>query len=291
MAAFCRQIFGVTHMLLGRNKKDGRVIMVFILTAILLVRYLFGICQFGLEYDMVTTPFLLPVLFADATVSNGLVKILLYLAVLCLFCEAPFWEPWGRNVLVRCSKVAWWLGICLFMWIVSVVYLLFLAVGAALVVSLVASLSDLWGGVLRTFVESPMETADYSGNLVIPGEIIQLILPSAAEFLTFIAAWLSFVLIGHIVCFFNVLTNKKTIGMIAAALVIMTDPVVRYFGFSKKYQFLYLFSPISWSSIENWTILGYGHPISPVYTLGMYVALIAVLGILIVLVGARREVV
>ncbi len=288
MVVFCRQIFAAVHMQLARTKKDTKVWIVLILTVILLIRYLADLTRCGIENNTVITPFVMPLVFADASVSNGLIKILICLAIVCLFSEAPFWEVWGRNAIVRCSRIAWWGSVCIYIWIMSAAYVLFLFIVSSLIVLPTASLSDMWGSTLRMIIS---RNVYLKTNLVIPSAVIQQILPEAAQLLTMLVSWLSFVLIGHTICFFNVLTNKKSIGITAAVIMIMADPIVTYLARGvRSLYYLYRFSPINWSSIDNWTILGFNRPISMQYAVEMYLILIVIQMMVIIMAGKRKEI-
>lgn len=258
-------------------KKDSRITLTAILIFVLMLRYFSGITLYGLKYSTEVTPWLLPVMFTDATISNGLLKVLLYLGVICLFCDAPFITERTRYQLIRSGRNAWWIGNCLYILIASLIYMMFLAVTVMIVVFPTITFSDFWGSTLREFVEYGERTWAYIGNLVLPDEIVKTVYPATAEILTFFAGWLSFVLLGLLICFLNLITGSRAMGIVAAVFLVMLDPVIRYLGYGMSYQWLYLWSPISWSSIESWTILGYGHPIDMHYAYGMYLAGIIVL--------------
>ena len=49
--------------------------------------------------------------------------------------------------------------------------------------------------------------------------------------------------------------------MVAAALVLL-DPVIRWIAYTPSRFWLYYISPVSWSSIENWTVVGSTHPLN-----------------------------
>lgn len=270
-------------------KKDSRVAVTFLLMAVLLVRYLIGLTVYGVQNHTTVTPFLLPILFKDSTVSNGLLKVLLYLGLICLLCDAPFLSERLPYELIRSGRRAWWMGECLYLWCASLLYLLFLMFGAALVVLPTVSVSELWGSTIPALLkEESLEQVLYLGALEIPTELINVIYPYGAQILSFFAGWLSFVLIGHVIYLVNLCTAQRVWGVGLAVLLVMWDPVVRYWGTGARNRWLYLVSPVSWSSIESWTILGYGHPISMGYAYGMYGAGILTFTVLIAVVSKRK---
>ena len=42
----------------------------------------------------------------------------------------------------------------------------------------------------------------------------------------------------------------------------LLDPVIRWIAYTPSRFWLYYISPVSWSSIENWTIVGSTHPLN-----------------------------
>ena len=254
-------------------KVDYRVWVLGFLSVVVVIRYLYGVDLYGITFSTKVTPFLLPVLFKDAGVANGLVKILLYLGSIFLFSNAPFindavWHQW-----IRTGKKVWILGKCLYIICASFVYMAFLSVTAFLTVLPTVTFNDLWGSTLRDWISDKNTWAFYAGNLEIPKEVIRMVYPWSAQLLTFIAGSLSFSLVGHLICFLNLSTGMKATGTGAAVTLVMIDPVIHYFAFSEQQKWFYLFSPVSWSSIELWDIVGSGKPLNAGYVFAATVLL------------------
>ncbi len=289
MASWFRNSFSITRNQLRKMRKDSRVWLTGVLLFILLIRYLWGIDWYGYTYGTKTTPFLLSVLYADGIISNGLLKVLLYLGVIAIFCDAPFYSQQTPYEVVRCGKKAWNQGKLTYIWLMSFMYPLYLSLVALAIVLPTVTFTDFWGGTMRDFAELYQHTLDAIGNLMIPKEIIKTIYPWWAHFLTFVISGLSNVFLGYLIYFLNLLTLKNGVGVSFAVFIVMIDPIVRYWGVGVENQWLYRCSPISWSSIENWTIVGSDHPISMEYACCGYLLLILVLGCLIRVVSVRKE--
>lgn len=264
-------------------KRDYRVWVLGVLTVLIIVRYLWGINLYGFEYGTRVTPFLLPVLFKDAHVANGLVKILLFLGAICLFSDAPFLSETSMYEWVRTGKTTWYLGKCAYIWIASLLYTIFIAGTAFLVVIPTVTFHDLWGTTLRDWMVGKNNWAYYAGNLEIPVSVIRMIYPWSAELLTLAAATLSFCLMGYLIYFFNILTGTKTIGISVAVFLVMLDPVIHYFAFTERQLWMYRFSPVSWSSIELWDIVGGIKPLCAAFVFAAQLLLIALLKVGIIL--------
>lgn len=263
-----------------RWKKDARVWMTAILILCLFLRYFSGLTRFGLEHGTKITPCLLPIVFTDSNVSNGLCKVLVTLGMISIFADAPFMDDQTPYLLIRTRRKSWWIGECGYLWAASFIYLLYLTLVSILVVLPTVSFTDLWGGTLR-YMTNPSTTDitkyEYLRSLLLPDTVIHVLYPSAAQLFSFTAAWLSYVFLGHLIYFVNLRTRQKVWGVLAAVFFVMLDPIAVYFG----RDWLVAISPMTWISIEFWSILGYGHPLSPYAVYGTFAILIALMTVLI----------
>ena len=71
-------------------KHDYRVWFVFLMEGFLVSQSMSGLVRYALSMKKTVTPFLLPFLFFDAPIANGLLKVMVYFGVIVLFCNAPF---------------------------------------------------------------------------------------------------------------------------------------------------------------------------------------------------------
>lgn len=289
MACWYKGSVAVTANQLRKMRRDSRIWLVGILLIVLLIRYLWVIDLYGLSYGTGTTPFLLSVLYTDGSVSNGLLKMLLYLGVIAVFCDAPFVSEHTSYEVIRCGKRAWHRGKLTYIWIMGFLYPLYLSLLVFLIVLPTVTVTDFWGGTMRDFAAKYGQALAVMGNLMTPSEVILSIYPWSAQLLTFLASGLSNVFLGYLIYLFNLLTRKSGAGVAAGVFAVMLDPVVRYWGVGRTNWWMYRCSPISWSSIENWTILGSNHPLPMWYVFCGYLVLIAVLGCLIRILGKRKE--
>ena len=44
-------------------------------------------------------------------------------------------------------------------------------------------------------------------------------------------------------------------------MLVMIDPVIHYFAYTWLQRWMYIFNPISWCSIELWSVVGSGKPL------------------------------
>lgn len=105
-----------------RWKKDGRILLTFLLMIVLMIRYFSGLSSFGIKYHTKITPFLLSVVFADCDITNGLLKILVCFGWVCLLCDVPVRDPFLTYIVLRSGRKGWWLGekylhLCISLWL------------------------------------------------------------------------------------------------------------------------------------------------------------------------------
>lgn len=285
-----RKIYMVMKSSFSEWGKDVRVRIMFLMEAVLLVRYLAGPVIYGLKFHKTLTPFSLPILMTNSTVSNGNLKILLYLGVIMLFANAPFIGETTPYLMIRSKRSSWWKGECLYIWLASFLYLLFLTLFSMLITSPILSVRDLWGSLSSDIIRNKNELMVYMGNLIAPTEIMKNIYPHIAELLTFFAVWVSFVFLGHLMYAINLIASHSVVGVAAGVFFIMFAPIASLLGFGWKTEWLYWVSPINWSSIECWKIPGGSNVIPMWYALCMPLILTTILSILIGFVSKRKQI-
>lgn len=272
-------------------RKDYRIWFVFLIEGFLVCRYLSGITRYGLETNTTCTPFLLAVLFTDGTIANGLLKVLIYFGLIVLLCNAPFRDQRIHYLVIRSGKKAWWLGECLYILGASLVYILFLALISMLAVAPVITWKPFWGSAMNRILREGSEVMnEYLNHLLVPSEIIHTIYPFAAQWMTALIGWLSFSALGFLIFLVNELTGTFMLGSLAAAFFVLLDPIVRWLAFARSRYWWYYASPVSWSSIEHWDMLGVNRPLNGMAVVFCNAALLILLALATRIVSGRKEV-
>lgn len=271
-----RTAFFVAKSNFMRWKKDGRVLLTFLLMIVLMIRYFSGLSSFGIKYHTKITPFLLAVVFTDCDITNGLLKILVCFGWICLLCDVPVRDPFLTYTVLRSGRKGWWLGENIYICLAAFFYTVFLMVVPALILLPSISLSEFWGSTIAQILQSREYQIQYLGNLVLPQKVIAMIYPYGSQILSFLAVWLQFWFLGMVMYSINFCCKNNTLGVAVAVFLILLDPVVAYCGEFMSTKWMYRFSPVNWSSIENWTIVGQTQPISMTYAYGMYAAMIGI---------------
>lgn len=278
MKEHCKKALAITGFLLRNWQADWRVMFVFALEGFQVFRYIWGVTRFGLVFNLTSTPFMLPFLFTDATMANGLLKVQIYFGLVILLCNAPFWNEETQYLMIRSGRRAWWHGVSLYILTASFLYLFFLSLASTIAILPIATGKPTWGTVIDGILKADIQTlASYQTELVFPNSLINVVYPWAAQLLTFIIAWFSFCLIGLIICLINELSGRLMLGCGAAAFLILLDPVVHWLAWVRSRYWWYYFSPVSWSSLQHWDILGVQQPLKGNRVVAINIVLVTVL--------------
>jgi len=270
-------------------KKDCRIWMVFLLEAAVVMRPLIGLSVYGIVNNTKTTPWVFTLLFADLTIARSLMKVLLYLGVIVLFCSVPSINLITPSILLRGKRRSWIWGEIGYVLAGAALYLAFLSVLSILCVLPSVSLSEIWGSSLYQIESGDgMERLLYIRTLLLPSKVLKKIYPEYALIYTLLTGWLSFSFLGLLIMAVNIATGKKEVGLVMACILVMIDPAVNWVAsWGPAHSWLYLVSPVSWTSIEHLKmVLGSGE-LTFGYVAGMSLLFCSAL-ILFILMKARR---
>ena len=145
MGLFKRSM-AVTSINFNCWRQDFRVKFILLFTALIVFNTLKPVLQYGLDNGAVSTPLLLPLLFGSTEISIGTPKMYFHIGLILLLCDAPFYYPITPYAIMRSKRSGWCIGTCLYIAAVSLVYIAFITVCAALVAVPILSLSDSWDG-------------------------------------------------------------------------------------------------------------------------------------------------
>ena len=145
MGLFKRSI-AVTSINFNCWRQDFRVKFILLFTALIVFNTLKPVLQYGLDNGAVSTPLLLPLLFGSTEISIGTPKICFHVGLILLLCDAPFYYPITPYAIMRSKRSGWCIGTCMYIAVVSLVYIAFITICAALVAVPILSLRDSWDG-------------------------------------------------------------------------------------------------------------------------------------------------
>lgn len=264
-----------------RWKCDWRIWITLLFTVVILFRYLDAFLQYGLDYGKKATFCVLPMLFHGENLSVGSAKIILYVGMLTLLCDAPFFHPVTPYMILRSKRNAWWLGECCYIMGTAFFYMLFIMLVSAVMMLPVVTLKNEWGEVVKGFAfgdeaYSNVQLTVQYGYMPIATPLVQYIYPYAAQLYTFVTGWASFTFVGLVAYLVSIIQKNIFWSLGTAAFFIFLEPVINGLTWTGDY-WIQAFSPISWSSMEYLDLLSRANWISFPFVLLMYPLLIIIL--------------
>ncbi len=236
---------------LAEWKKNDRILVLLILTAMLICIYIGKLPVYAVTHDQKNTLFLMPLLFTEAVNANGLLKVLLFFGTILLFCNAPFVDEHKYFLILRTRRSGWWLGEILYVAAGSFCYTLEIFLISTLLALPSASIGQGWGESILTAFDASVEIyLQVFTGVSLPPELIVNAAPETAVCYTFFAVWLVMILLGLVIYCMNLYSGKNWPGVAVAVFLVVLDPVLQYTQTIYNTYNL-LLSPVSWSSMEN----------------------------------------
>ena len=221
---------------------SSRIWIIIIMSLLFVFTYTKGITLVSNNLNEKVSPWIFPFLW-----TYRYMKILFFMPVIFIFCDAPFIDTNQVYVMIRTKRRTWSVGQLLYIMIGSLLYILILMAATILFHFTHMQWSNQWGNVLgvagTTNILSILNV-NYSSIYISPA-IINYFSPLQAIFFSVILLWLSMVLLGLLIYVVNSLTKTKLAGVTVAGFLILLTAVVD--GYPK----LTWFSPISWNSLNN----------------------------------------
>lgn len=256
-----RSVIAITYSNLCRWKRDYRVWLVLIFTAILIIESLKGYVAYGVAENKKITFCMLPLLFQSCEISLRSPKILLYIGFLLLLCDAPFLYENKPYVLSRSGRRKWWQGECLYILVTALFYAVFIALLSSLITIPAVTLENDWGTVLYDYITGTESRTveqllkEYPLQLGEPVRVVSMLYPFFCEGYTFCTMVLSFYIVGLLMYAVNLVQKNLVFGIAAGGIIVFLDPILTYFAKPANY-YLQMFSPACWTSVDCINFLG-----------------------------------
>lgn len=174
-------------------------------------------------------------------------KVIFTLPVVLMFCNAPFTDKNQIFVHTRTGRARWLLGQIVYIFIASAFYYLFVLLISIILTVFIAEPSFDWGKTINMIAFSGVAQQAGSFYLDVPPLILEFFTPLQAVFFTLLTSWLSAILLGLIVFFFNLITETRFIGIIISSALVVWTVLVSNDGFKEFMRF----SPVSWNTLNN----------------------------------------
>ena len=238
MGLFKRSM-AVTSINFNCWRQDFRVKFILLFTALIVFNTLKPVLQYGLDNGAVSTPLLLPLLFGSTEISIGTPKMYFHIGLILLLCDAPFYYPITPYAIMRSKRSGWCIGTCLYIAVVSFVYIAFITICAALVAVPILSLSDSWDGAAADLIygtsQMSKEQLAQLYPTIIPIAVVKYLYPSGATLYTFLTAWASFTLLGMILYLVSLISKNILWGLAVTGIIVFLHPILMWLAWPKKY--------------------------------------------------------
>ena len=247
--ASCKSVFAVLKGSFGKWKRDDRVWLVFILTAVLLCVYMIRLPIYGKEIGGTITPFMLPFIFTEQINGNGNLKVLIFFGFILLMSDTPSLQANRHIVVIRCGRKNWWLGECIYVLCTAFIYVMYISILSSLFTLPLCTSDGSWGTLPDRIARSDSLRSSLLPGIVMPKAQISRITAAQAFIYAFSTFYLLSVFLGILILTLNLCTKSLGVGISVAAFLVLLDPVINYMMDDFSWH-LYLFSPVNWSSMD-----------------------------------------
>lgn len=290
-----RSIFSYSQMNFGRWKKDYRVWIIMLFTALLVVDYLHGYTAYAVEEGKNITFCLLPILHIQSNISLASPKVLFYILFILLICDAPFLYNITPYAILRSGRKKWWLGECFYLSLTALFFMIFISICCFLVVLPVVSFENDWGNGLTDYIYGTEMFSvtdilrDYPISIGLPEMAVKYLNPIGCQTYTFFAGWATMFFLGLIVYLMNLVTKSKFWGVVVAVFFVLLDPILTL-ETARTGQWYPLLSPLCWTSVEQLDYVNSASFLNLPVTIVLYSALLILLISIIGLVSKKISV-
>lgn len=264
-------IFSIAQNNIKKWAVNPRVYLVVVLLLAYFHSRIAPIYNFCVQYDTKISPFLFPYFLSDDHVV-----LMVTLAAMLLFCDAPFIDSEQPYILLRSGRKKWVLGQFAYIATAAAIFTLVLYALTLLLLLPQLELGTAWGKVIGTLVQTNTGTA---AGVTVPFDryIFFGYTPIAATLLSLFLCFSVVFFMGALMFYVNLRVNRM-VGTIACALLVLWQVVVR-----KTNTFFICFSPVSWMKLAQIDMNGTTVYPSLAYVLIALYGMIAVLVVLSVL--------
>lgn len=195
-------------------------------------------------------------------------QIIITLGAVLLFCDAPFLDFDSGWQILRAGRKSWFWGNVLYIWIVSFIYTICLAILPVLLVFPYVGWENSWGKIIGTLAQTGAaynfneEPLDYL--------ILSRFSPLEAMVLTMLAIWFLSVMIGMINYAGNFLV-RRGFGIIISCGIALTALLLSKFS---RVTIGYYCAPPLWMNISSYQWQGYGNGPSLTYVYSVFAVVI-----------------
>lgn len=201
---------------INQNLATVRVILLFLLIFIFIFSSVRPVCDFASAYEIGITPWVF------SLITNDYICQLVIMAVaILLFCNAPFKSEAHNYILVRSGNLPWTMGICLYIMLMSFLYVILILAAGIVAILPRLQLDAGWGQTWSTLARVPQFYSQFGISLSVNDYIIGKYRPVEAVVISFVLEWACCTWLGLVTYFFNNATETMAGSVVAAAFVFL----------------------------------------------------------------------
>lgn len=275
-----KMVFASSSQTLKKWMRNYRIWMICILVVIFVNEYLRGIYDLAKASEYAVTPWVFP--FIDSQIY---IRILIYMGVIILFCDAPFMDRNQMYVIARCGRMKYAAGQLIAVVMMTMVYFFILMIAPVLLNLKYTGFSMDWGVLLNSASRTNVLEGFTKTYLIIYSVVIKNLTPVQAMVMAYIYHTLTGVLLGSVIYFANICFKKgKGIGVVCAGALVAADP------FFSMFDNLYKLSPVSWGRMDLINYQANTKRFTPVMAGMMLLGLILIMSIMCILKSRKWEI-
>lgn len=225
-----------------QNIISSRVILLSALIAIFIFSTIRPVNDFATAYEIGITPWAFSLF-----INDYVCQLVIMAGVILLFCNAPFKTEIHNYILSRAGNVAWGFGVCLYIAIISLLYVMLIFIVSVLAVLPNIEFDIEWG---KTW--GSLALGGFGIQFRIPFSVNEYIIgaysPLQATAVSFLLEWACCVFLGLVTYFFNNATNTMIGSLIAAAFVFLDITIANEWSYA-----FYQISPVTMAQIHTLT--------------------------------------
>ncbi len=249
----CRSALAIAAINFRHWLKDIRVRFIFIFLAYILFNRLRPLTQYGLDSGISCTPWLMSYLFYSPMISINSMKMLLYVGMLLILCDAPFFYPAMPYMVIRSRRNGWCLGECLYIVLAAFTYTLFIQLMCVIVIHPVMNLNGEWGEVIKNMIYGSAEHTVRELNHLyehydLPVMAVIYLYPRSVGLYTFLTVWGACTFLGLLMYLVSLIKRNVIWGVACAGVFIFIDPFICWITLGMSWPAI--LSPVIWSDIE-----------------------------------------
>jgi len=268
-----KPVCSITMQNFRKWKNDYRVWITLFIVLILIhstTKGLSDICDYT---GVKSSPWIFPFLYVQYYT-----KMLFFFPLILIFSNAPFIDKNQLYVLIRSGRNKWCIGQMLYIVVTSALYFTFIMIFSILLNLDCMEFTGEWGKLLNTLANTSMDAQFQLGFDPIKN-VVDMFSPISAMWFTFLHSWISGIILGFVVFFFNM--KVKGGGTFFASFMLVLSAI------SAKQTSLIKISPISWSTLNAIQLKANDNLPSYSYVMTFFVIMLLVL-IAMILISTKR---